>query len=158
VNWRIRLALLHMPDALKLRAAREVSGDFTDILARRLEDNPSGGLEAYREAARETGRRAAERLRREAGLGATAEDVEAAWRLVSNIAGFRYSVTGEAGRAVFDHEFCPAYASGGERMCENFCLPMVEGLTTALCPSCGIEIVRPAADGRPCAKALVWKR
>lgn len=158
MNWRVRLALMHMPDALKLRAARDVSADFAAILARLLEEDPAGGLAAYREAARETGRRAAARLQRDAGLGSSREDVEAAWRLVSNVSGFRYSVTEEEGRAVFDHAFCPVHEAGGASLCENFCLPMVEGLTGGLCPSCSVEVVRAAADGRPCAKALVWKR
>lgn len=155
MRWLGRLLLLWTPAAAKARAARDVSGDFTALLAEALSKDPSGGLEAFREAARETGRRAGHRMKAQLRLGGSFEDVELAWRLVSKMSGMSIRVERSSERSVFEHGVCPVLAAGGPRLCEAFCLPLVEGLTESMCPSCGVAVVRPADASRGCAKALV---
>jgi hypothetical protein len=112
-------------------------------------------LEAYRAAARETGRRAARRLVEELRLGNSFQDAEVAWELVSKLSGIQYHIKREEGRSTFSHVTCPVFDAGGKRLCVNFCIPMVEGMTEELCPSCGVEIVTEAGGGGLCVKALV---
>ena len=38
-------------------------------------------------------------------------------------------------RDAFKHLTCPVFSSGGAALCEDFCLPLVAGLTEAICPS-----------------------
>ncbi len=158
MKWLAKVALAWMPAAVKLRACREVSGDFAALLGRYLRRDGAQPVESYRDAARETGRRAAARLRRELGLGDTPEDAETAWRIVSNASGMKYTVERREGESVFHHQRCPLYDSGGAAMCADFCVPMVEGLTEGLCPSCRVRTEREATAGEGCAKALVWPR
>jgi hypothetical protein len=132
-----------------------MSADFTAEVLRGLEGSPPEGLAAFREAARRTGARAAENLRRDLRLGGTREDAEIAWRLVSKLSGMKFRVKREGDRAVFTHIRCPVLEGGGPSMCANFCLPFVEGLTEVLCPSCGVEILKEADERGPCVKALV---
>jgi len=155
LRWLARLVVWFTPTAVKLRACREVSSDFASILATRLEAVGEGGLDAYRTAARETGIRAGHRLRDELNLGDTFKDAELAWRLVSKVSGMKAHVKRERGKSIFTHSSCPIFAAGGKSLCDNFCLRMVEGLTEAVCPSCRIEIVRPAGPAGLCVKALL---
>lgn len=154
MKWFAKALLWWTPGFAKLRACREVSGDFTAILAEALQANPGAGLEAFREAARETGRKSALRMKDELGLDDSFEDVEFAWKLICKISGMKIAVTREDGRSVFRHLSCPLHRSGGKRLCESFCLPMVEGLTRALSSSMGVALVEEATDSRPCRKAL----
>jgi len=144
-----------MPASAKARVCQEVSGDFASLLAGALEGGDAKCLEAYRAAARETGRRAARRLREELRLGNSFEDAQVAWELVSKLSGIKYHIKSEEGRSTFSHMTCPVFERGGKRLCVNFCIPMVEGMTKELCPSCGVEVVAEAGDGGLCVKALV---
>ncbi len=147
-----------MPASVRALACREVSGDFTAILAARLESAGSSALEEFSLAAHETGLRAGERLKAQFRLDSSFADARLAWKIVSRASGMTFTVADCPGRAVFDHLSCPVLQAGGVRLCENFCLPMVAGLTQAICPSCGVEIVEPANLQRPCKKALVMKK
>ncbi len=146
-----------MPAAVKLRACREVSSDFVSLLDARLHSGGSTPVDAFRAAARDTGIRAGERLRGELRLRTSLADAELAWRLVSNASGMRYIVERRPGKSLFHHVHCPVFAAGGAALCRDFCLPMVEGLTAAICPSCSVEIVEPAGPEGPCVKALVLR-
>lgn len=156
MRWLARLVVRFTPTAVKLRACREVSADFASILAAKLDASGAGGLDAYRAAARETGLRAGRRLRDNLLLGDSFKDAELAWRLVSKVSGMKFAVERQDARSVFNHTFCPVFASGGKPLCDSFCLPMVEGLTEAICPSCRVEIVQAAGPSGPCTKALVY--
>ncbi len=144
-----------MPASAAVKACRETSSDFAAILAARLDESPADGLSAFREAARETGVRAAARLKRELGLGSSFEDVELAWRILSRASGMTITIERGASRSVFKHIRCPVRDAGGEGLCSEFCLPLVEGLTREMCPSCSLELVKPAEGGKGCWKALV---
>lgn len=132
-----------------------MSAQFTAEAVRALGDSSSGGLEAFTHAARTSGRRAGEDLMRDLGLGSSFEDAVLAWRLVSKLSGMKFRVAREGGRAVFTHLVCPMLDAGGPSMCTAFCIPFVEGLTEALCPSCAVEMVTQADENRACVKALV---
>jgi len=138
------------------KVCREVSGDFTALLAEYLEKD-DGGLAAFREAARETGKRSGNRLKRELRLAGGFEDAELAWQLVSKMSGMRFSVARGEGESTFEHTSCPVLDAGGKRLCENFCVPLVEGLTEAIAPGCGVRLARAAEGSRPCAKVLTSK-
>jgi hypothetical protein len=154
-RWLVRLLLVWTPSFAKARAAREVSGDFTGLLADALAKDPCGGLAAFSAAAREAGRRAGGRLRTHLRLGDSFEDAELAWRLISKMSGMRFRVERSRGESIFEHDVCPLLDAGGARLCESFCLPLVEGLTESICPSASVKIIRAAGASRGCAKALV---
>lgn len=142
-----------MPAAVKLRACRQVSGDFIAFLSAGL--GAGGAIAAFREAARETGRKSGADLKRDLGLGSSFADAEIAWRIVSKASGMKFRVEPGEGRSIFRHSFCPMLSAGGQSLCEDFCLPMVEGLTEAICPACAVEVVESAGGKTPCVKALV---
>jgi hypothetical protein len=120
-----------------------------------LADAGDNALGAFREAAAETGRRAGERLKRDLRLGASFEDAELAWRIVSKFSGMKFAVTREPGRSLFLHRTCPMLEAGGTSMCRSFCLPFVEGLSEVMCRACRAQIVEEARGRTPCTKALV---
>ena len=149
-----KLLVWWMPAAAKSRACREVSSDFAAALSRRLRAG-GAGVDAYRAAARETGVRAGNRLKSELGLGSSFDDAELAWQIVMKASGMKFTVERRPSRSLFRHLSCPLLAAGGAALCEDFCLPMVEGLTEAICPSCRVEIAERPSDERPCVKALI---
>lgn len=130
-----------------------MSADFTALLIEHLET--TGGVGEFAAACREAGRKSAARLQHDLGLGSDFEDAELAWRLVSKFSGMKFSVERSAQKSLFVHHVCPALSAGGTKMCESFCIPFVEGLTEAMCPSCGMAVCREATGERPCAKALL---
>jgi hypothetical protein len=154
MRWLGKVLLWWTPGFVAAKVCREVSSDFTALLAEYL-DKSNSGLAAFREAARETGKRSGERLKHELRLAGGFEDAELAWRLVSKMSGMRFSVARGAGGSVFEHLCCPVLDAGGKRLCDNFCVPLVEGLTEALAPGCSVKIIRAGEGSRPCAKALV---
>ena len=156
MRWLARILSVWMPASARAKAAAEVSATFAGLLAEKLEKEPGKGLDAYRNAARDTGAAMGRRLRDEFRLGSSFDDVELAWRLVSKASGMSFLVERVPGRSVFRHRRCPVYDAGGRRLCENFCLPLVEGLTSAIAPSCRVEMVEmPDGGGRGCVKALI---
>ena len=154
MRWLARLLVCWMPAAVKLRACRDVSADFTALLSGKLAST-AGGRDAFRAAAYEAGLRAGKRLRDRLALGDSPDDVLLAWKIVAKASGMKFTVEKAPGKSIFRHLSCPVLSSGGARLCEDFCLPMVRGLTAAVCPSCAVEIIDPASGARPCVKALV---
>lgn len=156
MRWLGKLLLLWAPGWIKARACREMSASFTAQAIDAARERGEGCLEALRGAARESGKRAGERMKSELRLDGGRRDAELAWRLVCKLSGMKITVERRGDRSVFDHLVCPLLADGGEGVCEGFCLPFVEGFTRAVCTGGTVEVVEGAHDGRPCTKALVY--
>ena len=155
MRWLGKALLIWTPGFVSAGACRRTSAEFTALAARAAAKSGDEALGAFRAAAVEAGRRAAETLKCDLGLACGFEDAELAWRLVSKFSGMAFSVKRAADRSLFDHRVCPALAAGGPAMCRDFCIPFVEGLTRAMCPSCRLEVVEEANGETPCTKALV---
>ncbi len=154
MRWLGRLFLIWAPGWVKARACREMTADFVALSAAAAAGSSGLSAQAFKDAARETGERAAARLKRDLRLGTEPADVQLAWRLVCRFSGMKIRVERVGQSVVFDHLCCPLFDAGGQVVCEGFCLPFVEGMTGALCSSSRVELLQAAAGGRACRKAL----
>ena len=139
---------------MKLRACREVSSDFTAALSANLRFG-TPGIDACRAAAKQAGFAAGNRLKNQLRLGNSFSDAELAWQVVAAASGMDFTIERTPGRSAFRHLTCPIFSSGGAALCEDFCLPLVAGLTEAICPSCRVELSEKPSSRRPCTKVLV---
>lgn len=114
--------------------------------------------QAMPSAMRRLGERFAGLLRRELGLGATIDQVGAAWEIGCHVAGIKYRVVREDGKLIFHTPHCPTWEhhlAEGELLCRISCLPMTEGLTEALSSGgVALELVRPPDREGTCIRAL----